>query len=363
MKISDIKNLELEITTKCNARCPQCVRNYYGSTTWVSLPIVDMSLDDFKKNMPMEIWKTLKNVKFCGTYGDPLMHKDLIKFIDYIKEQNNNIDISIHTNGGIRSIRWWRDLAEILGPRDRVFFGIDGLEDTNHLYRIDVDYHKVINNLTAFNQAGGKSIWQYIVFEHNEHQVEEARRLSRELGCLDFAAKSTGRFMDKTHKLVDKSPVLDMKHEIIRWIKPAKGKYRNSGYDDISRLTKEYGSWKNYLEKTEINCFAEQDGWIAIVANGEVFPCGWLYDRMYGFESENHQDHQTMLSMMEELGGRQQINLFKAPLKEIIEKTWFPRIKKSWETNEIQRCANQCGKLYQSLTAETNKELKNVYLG
>jgi len=64
MKLSDIKNIELEITTKCNARCPQCVRNYYGSTTWDTLPITDMSLDDFKKNMPMDIWKTLKHVKF-----------------------------------------------------------------------------------------------------------------------------------------------------------------------------------------------------------------------------------------------------------------------------------------------------------
>ena len=60
--------------------------------------------------------------------------------------------------------------------------------------------------------------------------------------------------------------------------------------------------------------------------------------------------------MMNEFGGRRQINLFNAPLIEIIEKTWFPRIERSWKTDEIQRCANQCGKLYQLLTAETNKE-------
>jgi len=363
MKISDIKNLELEITTKCNARCPQCVRNYYGSTTWDNLPIIDMSLDDFKAGMPTEIWKTLKHVKFCGTYGDPLMHNDPIKFIDYIKEQNSDIAITINTNGGIRSIKWWKELVNHLGPKDLVFFGIDGLEDTNHLHRIDVKFNKVIDNLTVFNKAGGRSIWQYIVFEHNDHQVEQARQLSRELGCLDFAAKSTGRFIDKTHTLVDKSPVMNVEHEIIRWIKPTKGKYRNTGYDSIDPLIKQHGSWQNYLENASIDCFAIRDGFTYIAANGEVFLCGWLSDRMYGFEPEKHQDHQVMLDMMEELGGRDNINLFKTSLKEIVEETWFPRIEQSWATNEIQRCANQCGKLYQSLTAETNKELKNVFLG
>lgn len=361
MRINDVKVIELEITSKCNARCPQCVRNYYGSTTWKSLPIVDMSLDNFKKSMPLEIWKNLKNVKLCGTYGDPLMHKNLIEFVRYIKEQNSDIAITINTNGGIRSRAWWIDLASHLGDKDLVFFGIDGLKDTNHLHRIDVDYEKVIKNLKTFNQAGGRSIWSYIVFEHNEHQVEEARQLSRELGCHDFVVKSTGRFLDKTHKLVDKSPVMDMDHNIIRWIKPATGRYRNIGYESIASFIKEHGSWDEYLKHTKINCFAKRDKWIYIAANGEVFPCGWLSDRMYGFEPESHRDHKIMLDMMEELGGRHKINFFKTSLKEIVEESWFPRIEKSWDSKEIHRCANQCGETYQLLTKETNKELKKVW--
>ena len=363
MKIADIQTIELEITSNCNAKCPQCVRNYYGSNTWNTLPVVDMSLDEFKNNMPDDIWKTLKHIKFCGTYGDPLMNKDLIKFVDYVKEQNNNIAISINTNGGIRSIKWWKELAEHLGPEDLVFFGIDGLEDTNHLYRIDVNFNKVIKNLTAFNKAGGRSIWSYIVFEHNDHQVEEARDLSKTLGCLDFKVKSTNRFVDKTHTIVDKSPVMNTEHEIIRWIKPTKGKYRNKGYDGINSLIKEHGSWQNYLETATIDCFAQREGFTYIAANGEVYQCGWLSDRMYGFEPEKHQDHQVMLDMIEELGGRDKINLFKTPLKEIVEETWFPRIEQSWKTNEIQRCANQCGELYHLLTKEANKDLEDVYIG
>lgn len=362
MLLKDIRSIELEITTKCNARCPQCVRNYYGSTTWDNLPIIDMPLEEFKQSMPDEIWTTLKHIRFCGTYGDPLMHRDLIGFIRYIKEQNANIAVTINTNGGIRSDKWWQELAQILDSKDLVFFGIDGLKDTNHLHRIDVDFDKVINNLTTFNRAGGRSIWSYIVFEHNEHQVEEARELSQQIGCLDFKVKSTSRFVDKTHTPIEQAPVMDMEHNVIRWIKPAKGKYRNTGYDDVNNVINKYGTWEKYLEQADIDCISKKDGYTYIAANGEVFPCGFLSDRMYGFESENHRDHQIMISMMDLLGGRHKINLFKTPLKEIIEDGWFPSIEQSWTTNQIHRCANQCG-TQSNLIQQANKDLKEVWNG
>ena len=360
MKLEDIKHIELEITTKCNARCPQCVRNYYGSHTWTKLPILDMSLDDFKKSMPKEIWKTLKQVKFCGTYGDPLMHKDLTKFIKYIKKQNPNIVIHINTNGGIRSVAWWKDLAKMLGSNDKVYFGIDGLEDTSPLYRIDVDYWKVLDNLKAFNSAGGTSIWSYLAFKHNEHQVEDARALSKELGCSDFVIKSTSRFVDKQHNPVDRTPVMNAVYDVVYWLEPAVGQYRNSGYDEIDGIVEEHGSWEDYLNNTSIDCMSKRDGYTYVAANGEMFPCGFLSDRMYGAETEIHKDHKTMLDMFDQLGGRHKINIFETPMEEIVEKGWFPAIEKSWDTNLIQRCANQCG-AKSNLVKMANNELKKTW--
>ena len=359
MKLKDIRTLELEITTKCNARCPQCVRNYYGAETWGNLPIMDMSLDDFKASMPDEIWRTLETVRFCGTYGDPLMHKDFTKFVRHIKDQNPNIAITINTNGGIRSVRWWRNLATLLGPLDDVFFGIDGLEDTSPLYRIDVDYHKVIRNLRAFNEAGGTSVWSYLVFRHNEHQVEEARSFSKEVGCSRFIVKSTSRFVDKQHRITDRTPVLNGAHEIIYWLEPAKGKHRNIGYDEIDDIVSEHGSWDNYLGEIDINCASKREGYLYISASGEVFPCGWLADRMYGFEAENHRDRDTIISMMDDLGGRHKANFMRTPLEEIIEEGWFKSIEESWNTNQIQRCANQCGSKSNFIKL-ANKDLRAV---
>ena len=51
--------------------------------------------------------------------------------------------LSMHTNGSAREQNWWKELAKY---RVIVTFGIDGLEDTHHLYRISTDFNKIIDN-------------------------------------------------------------------------------------------------------------------------------------------------------------------------------------------------------------------------
>lgn len=47
-KYENIKGLHLELTTKCNAMCPMCNRNFRGRVR-KKLPIIELSLDDIKK--------------------------------------------------------------------------------------------------------------------------------------------------------------------------------------------------------------------------------------------------------------------------------------------------------------------------
>lgn len=363
MLIDKISQIELELTTKCNASCPQCVRNYFGSYTWPTLPIVDMDINWLKETIPKEVWQQLEHIKFCGTYGDPCMHKDLLDIVAWIK-RNSGASITINTNGGIRSKVWWQDLAELLeSDRDKVFFGIDGLEDTNHLHRIGVTYDKVIENLIAFNRAGGHSIWSYLVFEHNQHQIEQARELSKRLGCRNFAAKSTSRFVNKSHELIDQTPVLDDQGNTVYFIKPPTlPKYKNTGYDDFKITNSQHNGYQNYLKYAMIDCKAKRQYTIYISAEGDVFPCGWLSDRMYGFESESHSDNQTMLGIIESIGGRSKINLHQTSLNDIVFGSWFDAIEHSWGTNSIHRCAHMCGN-ESTLIKNANLETCKIWSG
>ena len=65
-----------------------------------------------------------------------------------------------------------------------VVFGIDGLEDTSHIYRVNTSFKKVIENAEAFIKQGGLGTWQFIVFKHNVHQLESAKMSL--LGKWDF---------------------------------------------------------------------------------------------------------------------------------------------------------------------------------
>ena len=65
--------------------------------------------------------------------------------VRYTGETNPNIKITVHTNGGIRPPKWWSDLAKTYNNLS-VVFSIDGLEDTNHIYRRKVVWGRVMEN-------------------------------------------------------------------------------------------------------------------------------------------------------------------------------------------------------------------------
>ena len=70
-KLADIKILQLEISNYCNAACPQCPRNYFGGKTISTLPLSRWSLSVFKKLFTPDLLKSIEEIYFCGTYGDP----------------------------------------------------------------------------------------------------------------------------------------------------------------------------------------------------------------------------------------------------------------------------------------------------
>ena len=91
---------------------------------------------------------------------------------------------------------WWKELAEILTTDDRVTFSIDGLEDTNHLYRVNARWNDIMLGVSIIAKSKAQMFWKYIVFAHNEHQIEEARQLAKDLGFNKFIIRKSGRFED-----------------------------------------------------------------------------------------------------------------------------------------------------------------------
>ena len=200
-KLEDIKTIHLEVTQNCQAACPMCDRNMNGEGINPHINLDELSLEDCKDIFPIKFIKQLDTMYMCGNLGDPIVAQDTLEIFRYFREHNPHMWLSMNTNAGARDEAWWTELAQIYGRMGAVIFSVDGLRDTNHIYRQNVVWDNVERNMRAFINAGGRARWDFLIFEHNQHQVEEAEALADKWGVEKFMKKKTGRFVDaKTNK-------------------------------------------------------------------------------------------------------------------------------------------------------------------
>jgi MoaA/NifB/PqqE/SkfB family radical SAM enzyme len=268
----NVQKLHVEPSSHCNARCPGCPRNLNG-----------YNIDDLFKKTHLtaerfsEILYQYPNVRFLlfnGNLGDPMMNPHMLSLVDVAKHVH---ELRITTNGSIGKL----DTFERLGAMKNVImtFSIDGLEDTNHLYRQDVEWNKIMERAKKFIGAGGRAEWKFIIFRHNQHQVEEARSLSKELGFTSFEVVDHSR---------NNFPALNKDGTVSHWVLPAETdtvvdqKRDHSkanrphkfdlaqGLDQIKKVRKTFHVNKSY--KT-FDCEHLREKSVYVSAEGELFPC------------------------------------------------------------------------------------------
>lgn len=204
--LDNIEWLHVEPTTRCNAWCSSCGRNNngYGLTDFVMEDLSPERLTDVIGSLPK-----LKTVQFSGNLGDPCASKIINKQLKVIRDRD--LLLQLHTNGSLRSKEWWKKLAITFGESLTVWFAIDGLQDTHHIYRQGTNWNKVIENAKSFIDEGGKAVWQFVPFAHNEHQIKSCIQLSQKLGFQRFEFVKNARYTKKsfnyrTGKAIDIRP-------------------------------------------------------------------------------------------------------------------------------------------------------------
>ena len=199
--------LEIELTTKCTLGCPACPRN---------------DTEEKKENwdvghMNTDIAKSLANSTversylFVGCYGDPIYHPDFIDIIKYYVDRDKRL--TIHTNGSFKKQKWWDELASLNWTYKQKFtFSVDGLEDTNHIYRIRADWKSIMMGMKTMGSLPKHRKpwieWKMLVFPYNEHQVPEAEQLAIDVGVNMFSPVKSER---------DISSYRVENNEIYRW--------------------------------------------------------------------------------------------------------------------------------------------------
>lgn len=334
---SELKQLHLEITNNCQASCPMCSRNHHGGLDNPLIKIHEWTITDFKKIVNQEVLDQIDHIYFCGNFGDPLLNDDLYLMCEYIKN-HSDVYVRIHTNGSLRNLNYWKNLAKHLPKEHLIIFGIDGLEDTHSRYRIGTNYKKIIENAQAFIQAGGRAEWAYIVFEHNQHQVNDAKALAKELGFERFTTKNSSRFVGDT--VFD---VYNKAGEVVDQLKPPS--------DTVIKFLdkKVIDNYKEIVARTEIDCYVLKTKEVYIDAYKNLMPCCFLASTPYNYSTPDsaihtirQEIHKQYDSLVSDLGT---INTLEKSVKDIIDSQEYQTVwKEYWTTKKLITCARTCGK-------------------
>jgi len=341
-KYSDIRQIHLEVTQKCNASCPMCDRNQNGGDINPHINLDELTLQDCQKIFEPEFIQQLDAMYMCGNLGDPIIAKDTIKIFEYFRDHNEHMWLSMNTNGGARDREWWQMLARILRKPAVVIFSVDGLADTNHLYRQGVIWEHVEMNMRAFIEAGGRARWDFLVFEHNQHQIEEARALAESWGVERFVTKKTARFVTANAKPKENHQAVNRKGEKTQELKKPTEEYQNAAAKKLPDLIEKYGTIEDYTSKVPIECKVKKDNSLFVSAEGLLLPCCWTAGRMYKWWLENPYKEQIW-GYINQAGGKSSINAKKVGMKAVFETGIFDSIEKSFTNNRMRVCALKCG--------------------
>jgi MoaA/NifB/PqqE/SkfB family radical SAM enzyme len=339
--------VQIENSSICNAACPQCVREITPEDkSWLQETYLET---EFFNLIPDHVYQESKIFFFCGNIGDPCAAPNFLDVCRLVRQKNPNIVIKISTNGGLRNPEFWSELATIVGDRSEVIFAIDGLEDTNHIYRVNVRWGKIIENVKAFVSAGGKPYWQYITFKHNQHQVADARSLSEKLGFQKFMIKPSHRFaLDEVlnrDRGVEPPDQDNLVHKVM-----------------LHKIPKTMESVMRESAFSDINCYVLKNQSVYIDHLGRVFPCCFLAAGVYARRAANISDGWNILWDKH----KNNIDLRKTSWQEIIEGSFFRDIKNTWDkdynSGRLFTCATTCSSFKNRLNdpTEFNKMIETT---
>jgi MoaA/NifB/PqqE/SkfB family radical SAM enzyme len=182
--------LHIETTTRCTLACPACPR-----TTWheiIKKPVDkrDIDIDLLEKFLDCEGGRKFNKFSLNGDYGDSIYYPNLINLI---KRFRNQVCYHITTNGSKQTEKFWHSLSQVLTDKDTVTFSIDGLESTNHLYRINSDWKSIMLGMDIMLKSSAQVHWKTIVFQFNYNKLVDIKSFAESKGCT-FHAETTHRF-------------------------------------------------------------------------------------------------------------------------------------------------------------------------
>jgi len=326
-----VSTIEFEVTTTCNSFCPVCVRFQSDDDgVWLN-PLVDfnqhLSVEHLTKILSDSCVSEDVELDFIGTAGDPIAHPNFLEILEVAIKLKPNASFNIHTNGGLRNPDYYEKLAKLLSSASHYDFqfSIDGLEDTNHIYRIGVQWDRLIDNVRAFIKAGGISAWQMVIFPWNKHQVNEARIFAKELGCIGFDTRQNIYSADM-ELLIKKANTNFNKTEFI--------KVKEKSFLNQEKGLKQIIDNYKYIDD---ECVSKEG--IFVRPEGYIYPCCMFSAAAYDLFQQKLLEEAYFTPYEKNWN-----EIEKHSLNEIMNHQWWTDLKTGLDNNKpCDLCIQQCG--------------------
>lgn len=257
--------VSIEPTSVCNLKCPEC-------------PTGAGVLNRPRGQMELKQYETLVNqlgpqLMYLNLYvqGEPMMHTQFAEMVSLARKQGYYTSCS--TNGHFLT----SSVAEklVAANMTRLIFSVDGLtQDSYQKYRVGGDLSKVLGGIKNIVDAKKRNksrfpivVMQFLVFEHNEHELEGIRQLAKNLGVDKLELKSA-----QFNSFTDGDVKPPKKNKLNRYL---------AGQPNVVKGRMRNHCWRQWHSAV-------------ITWNGELSPCCYDKDAKYAFGNVFKHDFQSL---------------------------------------------------------------------
>lgn len=169
-----------DVTNACPLSCPLCPTGSKDNIKERGM----MTFDTFK-DIYGEIGQYLYELHLYN-WGEPFLNKSLVAIVRHAKAVQNP-DIILSTTLTKVSEEWAEEVVK--SGVDMISVSIDGAtQEVYEKYRVGGDIKRaldVLKHMAKVKKAYGLKTrlrWQFIPMKHNEHEIEQARSMAKEIG-------------------------------------------------------------------------------------------------------------------------------------------------------------------------------------
>lgn len=176
----------IDLTYRCPLACSLCMRATLHSENPQRKAAMkakisasfDIPLDDFRKLC--DFFK--HGISLCGQISDPVYHTQFYEILKICSNEYPYTKFNINTAAHQKNIDWYKKAFALSGKNIHWIFGLDGLPDVSRLYRKNQNSQLIYDAMMLGGEMGVNIHWQMIIFDFNEHQIEQVKSICQEKG-------------------------------------------------------------------------------------------------------------------------------------------------------------------------------------